>query len=246
MADYDIAIIGGDLNGVSVARDAAGRGLRVILLEQGDLGAGASSASPRLIHGDLAGLERRAFFRVRSALAERDIWLGIAPHLVRPMRFAIPAHADERPAWQLRSWLLFYDRLASRSGLPASATVDVTHHPFGDALKRPFGTAFEYSDCVVDDSRLVILNAVDAAARGAVIRTGARCTRAERGATWRLVTIDRGHRQVVTARAVANATGAWTASVTETVLRQPPQSLGLMQTSQIVVRRLFDGDNVYV
>ena len=246
MADYDLAIIGGGLNGVSVARDAAGRGLRVILLEQGDLGAGASSASPRLIHGDLAGLERRAFFRVRSALAERDIWLRIAPHLVRPMRFAIPAHADERPAWQLRSWLLLYDRLASRSGLPVSATVDVTHHPVGNALKRPFGTAFEYSDCVVDDSRLVVLNAVDAAARGAAIRTGARCTRAERGEFWRLVTIDRGHRHVITARALVNATGAWTASVTETVLRQPPLSLGLMQMSQIVVRRLFDSDNVYV
>jgi glycerol-3-phosphate dehydrogenase len=246
MADYDLAIIGGGLNGVSIARDAAGRGLRVILLEQGDLGAGASQASPRLIHGDLAGLERRAFFRVRSALAERDIWLRIAPHLVRPMRFAIPAHADERPAWQLRSWLLLYDRLASRSGLPASATVDVTHHPLGNALKRPFGTAFEYSDCVVDDSRLVVLNAVDAAARGAAIRTGARCTRAERGEFWRLAMIDRGHRHVITARALVNATGAWTASVTETVLRQPPLSLGLMQMSQIVVRRLFDGDNVYV
>src|ERR1700674_4919969 len=180
MADYDLAIIGGGLNGVNIARDAVGRGLRVILLEQGDLGAGASSASPRLIHGDLAMLERRAFLRVRRALAERDIWLRIAPHLVRPMRFAIPAHVDERPAWQLRSWLLLYDRLASRSGLPASATVDVTHHPLGNALKRPFGTAFEYSDCVVDDSRLVVLNAVDAAARGAVIRTGARCTRADR------------------------------------------------------------------
>jgi glycerol-3-phosphate dehydrogenase len=246
MADYDLAIIGGGLNGVSIARDAAGRGLRVILLEQGDLGAGASSASPRLIHGDLAGLERRRFLRVHRALAERDIWLRTAPHLVRPMRFAIPAHSDERPAWQLRSWLLFYDRLASRNGLPASATVDVTHHPVGNALKRPFGTAFEYSDCVVDDSRLVILNAVDAAARGAVIRTGARCTRAERGATWRLVTIDRGHRQVVTARAVANATGAWTASVAETVLRQSPPNAAPVQMSQIVVRRLFDSDNVYV
>jgi glycerol-3-phosphate dehydrogenase len=246
MADYDVAIIGGGLNGVSIARDAAGRGLRVILLEQGDLGAGASSASPRLIHGDLAGLERRRFLRVHRALAERDIWLRTAPHLVRPMRFAIPAHSDERPAWQLRSWLLFYDRLASRNGLPASATVDVTHHPVGNALKRPFGTAFEYSDCVVDDSRLVILNAVDAAARGAVIRTGARCSRAERGATWRLVTIDRGHRQVVTARALVNATGAWTTSVTETVLRQPPPTAATMQMSQIVVRRLFDSDNVYV
>lgn len=246
MADYDLAVIGGGLNGVSIARDAAGRGLRVILLEQGDLAAGASSASPRLIHGDLAGLERRRFLRVHRALAERDIWLRIAPHLVRPMRFAIPEHSDERPAWQLRSWLLLYDRLASRNGLPASATVDVTHHPVGNALKRPFGTAFEYSDCVVDDSRLVILNAVDASARGAVIRTGARCTRAERGATWRLVTIDRGHRQVMTARALVNATGAWSASVAETVLRQPPPKADVMQISQIVVRRLFDSDNVYV
>ncbi|MBR1188193.1 glycerol-3-phosphate dehydrogenase [Bradyrhizobium sp. AUGA SZCCT0160] len=246
MADYDLAIIGGGLNGVGIARDAAGRGLRVILLEQGDLAAGASSASPRLVHGDLAGLERRRFLRVRAALAERDIWLRIAPHLVRPMRFAIPAHTDERPAWQLRSWLLLYDRLASRAPLPRSATVDVTHHPVGNPLKRPFGTAFEYSDCVVDDSRLVVLTAVDAAARGAAIRTGARCTRAERGETWRLVTIDRGHRQVVTARALVNATGAWTATVAETVLRQPPPRLATIQMSQIVVRRLFDTDNVYV
>jgi len=246
MADYDVAILGGGLNGVSIARDAAGRGLRVILLEQGDLGTGASSASPRLVHGDLAGLERRHFFRVRAALAERDIWLRIAPHLVRPMRFAIPAHADERPPWQLRSWLFLYDRLASRAGLPASATIDVTHHPIGNPLRRPFGTAFEFSDCVVDDSRLVVLCAVDAAARGAVIRTGARCTRAERGETWRLVTIDRGHRQVVTARTLVSATGAWTATVAETVLRQPPPTLSPVQISQIVVRRLFDTDSVYV
>jgi glycerol-3-phosphate dehydrogenase len=246
VADYDLAVIGGGLNGVSVARDAAGRGLRVILLEQGDLGAAASSASPRLIHGDLAVLERRAFFRVRAALAERDIWLRIAPHLVRPMRFAIPAHSDERPSWLLRSGLLLYDRLASRSVLPASATIDVTHHPVGIALKRPFGTAFEYSDCVVDDSRLVIAKAMDAAERGAVIRTGARCVRADRLDIWRLVTRDRGHRQIITARALANATGAWTASVAETVLRMPPPNLGTVQIGQIIVRRLFDSDTVYV
>src|SRR6202051_1179059 len=185
MADYDLAIIGGGLNGVSMARDAAGRGLRVILLEQGDLGSAASSASPRLIHGDLAVLERRAFLRVRTALAERDTWLRIAPHLVRPMRFAIPAHSDERPPWLLGLGLLLYDRLASRSRLPASVTVDVTHHPIGNALKRPFGTAFEYSDCVVDDSRLVIAGAVDGAGGGAVIRTGARCVRADRLDIWR-------------------------------------------------------------
>src|SRR5258708_37445457 len=116
MADYDLAIIGGGLNGVSIARDAAGRGLRVILLEQDDLGAAASSASPGLIHGDLAMLERRGFFRVRAALAERDGWLRMAPHLVRPMRFIMPAHAGERPSWLLRLALLLYDRLAAADG----------------------------------------------------------------------------------------------------------------------------------
>lgn len=246
MADYDLAIIGGGLNGVSVARDAAGRGLRVILLEQGDLGAAASSATTRLIHGDLAVLERRGFWRVRTALSERDTWLRIAPHLVRPMRFAIPLHAEERPPWLLRAGLLLYDRLASRSELPASATVDVTHHPIGNALKRPFGTAFEYSDCVADDSRLVVLTAVDAAERGAVICTGARCIRADRLDTWRLVAIDRGRRHVITSRALVNAAGAWTVSVAETVLRMAPPRAHATQVSQIVVRRLFDTENVYV
>jgi glycerol-3-phosphate dehydrogenase len=247
MADYDLAIIGGGLNGVSVARDAAGRGLRVILLEQGDLGGAASSATARTIHGDLAVLERWRFRRVRNALAERETWLRIAPHLVRPLRFVIPVHADERPPWFLRVGLLLYDRLAARSRLPPSATIDVTHHPIGTALKRPFGTAFEYSDCVVDDSRLVIASAVDAAERGADIRTGARCVRADRTDTWRLAVIDRGRRQVITARALANASGAWTVSVAETVLRVPlPWKVGTGQISQIVVRRLFDTDNVYV
>jgi glycerol-3-phosphate dehydrogenase len=246
MAEYDLAIIGGGLNGVSMARDAAGRGLRVILLEQGDLGAAASSATSRLIHGDLSVLERRGVSRVRLQLAERDTWLNIAPHLVRPMRFAIPAHSDERPPWLLRLGLLLYDRLASRPELPPSATVEITHHPIGVALKRPFGTAFEYSDCVVDDSRLVILHAVDAAARGAEIRTGARCVRADREKIWRLVAIDRGHRRVITARALAVATGAWTSTVAETVLRMPSPRAAAAQVSQIIVRRLFETDNVYV
>jgi glycerol-3-phosphate dehydrogenase len=246
MADYDLAIIGGGLNGVSIARDAAGRGLRVILFEQGDLGGAASSATPRLIHGDLSVLERRGFWRVRRALAERRIWLAIAPHLVRPMRFAIPAHSDERPPWLLRAGLLLYDRLAEQSGLPPSATIDITHHPVGNALRRPFGTAFEYSDCVVDDSRLVVLTALDATERGAVVRTGARCVRADRTDFWRLAVVDRGHRQVITSRALANTTGGWAAMVAETVLRQPPPRAGAVQVSQIIVRKLFESDNVYV
>lgn len=246
MADFDLAIIGGGLNGVSVARDAAGRGLRVILIEQGDLGGAASAASGRLIQGDLAVLERRALSRLRTALAERDTWLKIAPHLVRPMRFVIPAHSDGRPLWLLRLGLILYDRLSPHGGLPPSEAIDVTHHPTGNALRRPIGTAFEYSDCLVDDSRLVIANAVDAAERGAVIRTGARCVRADRLDVWRLVVIDRGHRQVITARSLANAAGAWTGTVAETVTRMPPPRATLIKMSQLIVRRLFETDNVYV
>jgi glycerol-3-phosphate dehydrogenase len=245
MADYDLAIIGGGLNGVSLARDAAGRGLRVILIEQGDLGGAASSATPRLVHGDLAALERRGFLRVRRALAEREVWLDIAPHLVRPMRFVIPAHANERPPLRLRTGLWLYDRLAPRR-LSGATTLDVTHHPLGDALKRPIGTAFEFSDCLVDDSRLVVLTALDAAERGAEIRTGARCVRADREDVWRIAVIDRGHRRVLTAHALANATGAWSASTAETVLRQPAQAGRTSRVSQIVVPRLFDVDAVYV
>jgi glycerol-3-phosphate dehydrogenase len=246
MADYDLAIIGGGLSGTSLARDAAGRGLRVGLFEQGDLGGGASSATSRLIHGDLATLEQWRFFRVRRALAEREVWLRIAPHLVRPMRFAIPAHADERAPLLLRSSLWIYDRLAPATRLPPSLTIDVTHHPIGNALKRPFGTAFEYSDCLVDDTRLVVLNALDAAARGAVIRTGARCVRVERTDVWRLALVDRGRRRVVTSRALANASGGWTAIVAETILRLPPPKVVARQIGQIVVPRVFDTDNVYV
>ena len=247
MADYDLAIIGGGLNGVSLARDAAGRGLRVILIEQGDLGGAASAASGRLIQGDLAVLERRAFRRTRNALAERDIWMRTAPHLVRPAHFVIPAHSEERPPWLLRFGLFVYDRLAPPDSLPRSAAIDITHHPIGDALQRPFGTAFGYSDCVVDDSRLVVASAVDAAERGADIRTGARCVRADRGNVWRLALIDRGHRQVITSRALANTSGAWTVSVAETVLRVPaPRTVAAIKLGQIIVRRLFETDNVYV
>jgi glycerol-3-phosphate dehydrogenase len=162
------------------------------------------------------------------------------------MRFVIPAHSDERPPWLLRAGLFVYDSLTNRSGLPVTTTLDITHHPVGNALKRPFGIAFEYADCVVDDSRLVVLTALDAAERGAAIRTGARCVRADRTDTWRLAVVDRGHRRVITSRALANASGGWTSMVAETVLRQPQSAMAATQMSQIVVPRLFESDNVYV
>jgi glycerol-3-phosphate dehydrogenase len=248
MADYDLAIIGGGLNGASLARDAAGRGLRVVLIEQGDLASAASSAGPPLIHGDPALLEHRRWWRVRTQLTERERWITNAPHLVRPMRFALPLHPDERTPSVLRAGLLFYDRLAGAAALPPSETVDVTHHPIGNPLQRPFGIAFEYSDGLADATRLVVASAVDAAERGAVIMTGARCVRADREDTWRLAVIDRGHRRLITSRALANTTGAWAQTVNETILRQPQlaRQLSAVQVSQIIVPRLFDTDNVYV
>src|SRR6266545_1308711 len=187
MADFDLAIIGGGINGTAIARDAAGRGLRVLLVEQHDLGSGTSSASTKLIHGGLRYLEHGAFRLVREALAEREVLLRNAPHLIRPLRFVLPHHEDLRPAWQLRAGLFLYDRLGGRKILPATQVLDLTHGAVAAPLKRRYRLGFEYSDCRVDDSRLVVLNAVDAAARGAVIRTRTRLVRAERDAElWRL------------------------------------------------------------
>jgi glycerol-3-phosphate dehydrogenase len=244
LADYDLAVIGGGLTGASVARDAAGRGLRVALFEQGDLANGASSASSRLMVGDLQLLERRALASVRRSLLERDRQLRLAPHLVRPLRFVIPLHPQGRPVWLLRLGLSVYDRLGA--GPPASETLDLSHHEAGFCLQRPYGSAFEFSDAVADDARLVVLNAVDAAVRGADICTGARCVRADRDSEWRLALIDRGRRRNVTARALVSAVGAWTGQFAETVLRRAAPPLALVRESQIIVRRLFEHDQVYV
>ena len=188
------------------------------------------------------------FLRVRAALAERDIWLRIAPHLVRPTRFVIPAHSDERPPWLLRSGLLLYDRLASACGLPASATIDVTHHPIGNALKRPFGTAFEYSDCWSTIRGWWSLNAVDAAERGAD-DPHRRALRSRRPARHLAAGGDRprpspgDHGEG--ARQCQSAPGR--RRVAETVLRMPPpRRSARARISQIIVRRLFETDNVYV
>ncbi len=171
MADYDIAIIGGGINGTGLARDAAGRGLRVLLVEMNDLSSGTSSASSKLIHGGLRYLEHGAFRLVREALGEREVLLRMAPHLIHPMRFVLPPMPGLRAPLKLRLGLLLYDWLGARKLLPSSRTIDLTHNVVGQPLKRSFRYAFEYSDCWVDDSRLVALKALDAAERGAAVRT---------------------------------------------------------------------------
>src|SRR5215470_6124057 len=159
MADFELAIIGGGINGAGLARDAAGRGIKVLLVEMNDLGSGTSSASSKLIHGGLRYLEHGAFRLVREALNEREVLLRIAPHLVRPMRFMLPPIPGLRSSLLLRFGLILYDILGARKLLPASRTVDLTHHKVGQPLKRTFRYGFEYSDCWVDDSRLVVVNA---------------------------------------------------------------------------------------
>jgi glycerol-3-phosphate dehydrogenase len=247
MAEFDLAIIGGGINGTALARDAAGRGISVLLVEMNDLGSGTSSASSKLIHGGLRYLEHGAFRLVREALNEREVLLRMAPHLVRPMRFMLPPMPGLRSALLLRFGLILYDLLGARKLLPASRTVDLTHHAVGQPLKRTFRYGFEYSDCWVDDSRLVVLTALDAAERGAVIRTRTRCARAERRGEWELVLNARGRREVKTARVLVNAAGPWIGPVADTVIREPlPKAVRLIKGSHIVVRRHFEHDYGYL
>ncbi len=247
MADFDLAIIGGGINGVGIARDAAGRGLKVLLVEQNDLASGTSSASTKLVHGGLRYLAFGAFHLVREALAEREVLMRIAPHLVRPMRFVLPAEAGYRPAWMLRIGLMLYDWIGGRRTLPGRRTVDFHTDPAGAPFKQNFTYGFEYSDCSVDDARLVVVNALDAVARGATIRTRTRCLRADRAGEWTLVLDARGRRDVATARVLVNATGPWLAGAAATVLRlDEPLPVRLVKGSHIVVKRMFEHDRAYL
>ncbi len=240
MADYDLAIIGGGINGTGLARDAAGRRLRVLLVEQNDLASGTSSASTKLIHGGLRYLEHGAFRLVHEALNEREVLLRMAPHVIRPLRLMLPPSPGSRSPLLLRFGLFIYDILGGRKLLPATRTVDLTHHPVGQPLKRSFRYGFEFSDCLVDDARLVVLTALDAAERGAVIRTRTRCVRAERQGEWKLVLNARGRREEVTARVLVNAAGPWIGEVADTVIRQPlPAPVRLIKGSHIVLPRRF-------
>ena len=248
MAEYDLAIIGGGINGAGIARDAAGRGLSVLLIEQNDLASGTSSKSTKLIHGGLRYLEIYAFRLVREALIEREVILRNAPHLAKPLRFVLPHHAGLRPAWMLRLGLFVYDHLGGRHILPPTEDLDFTHSAVGEPLKRTYRRGFAYSDGWIDDARLVVLNAVDAAERGAVIRTRTRLLRADRaGQGWQLVLNARGNREIVNARVLVNAAGPWASEVTERLLRLKTSAhVRLVKGSHILVRKLFAHDHAYI
>jgi glycerol-3-phosphate dehydrogenase len=249
VSDFDIVIIGGGVNGCGIARDAAGRGYSVLLAEQGDLGAGTSSASTKLVHGGLRYLEYYEFRLVREALIEREVLLRAAPHIIWPLRFILPHHKGLRPAWLLRLGLFLYDHLGGRKLLPPTTVRDLTKEPEGAPLASEYRKGFEYSDCWVEDSRLVVLNAMDAAERGAEICVRTRCTAARRvDGRWH-VTLRQpdGTERHVSARLLVNAAGPWVDDVLKEALgSNAPAKVRLVQGSHIVVPRLFDHDKAYI
>lgn len=246
---YDIAVIGGGINGCGIARDAAGRGYSVFLAEQNDLASGTSSWSTKLIHGGLRYLEFYEFRLVREALMEREVLWRLAPHIIWPMRFVLPHHKGLRPAWLLRLGLFLYDHIGGRKLLPATKTLDMRRDAAGKPLKPLFSRAFEYSDCWVNDARFVVLNARDAADRGADIRTRTKIVRAARdGDVWRIETQDRdsGFKQTLRARMLVNAAGPWVDEVLAGALgRNGVANVRLVQGSHIVITRKFDDPRAY-
>ena len=247
---YDLAIIGGGINGCGIARDAVGRGYSVYLCEQGDLGGATSSSSTKLLHGGLRYLEHHEFRLVREALIEREVLWGIAPHIVRPLRFVLPHAKGMRPAWLLRLGLFIYDHLGGRKLLPGTTHVNLKTGPVGQGLRAGLTRGFEYSDCWVEDNRLAILNAIDAQERGATIRVGTRATRAEPapGGGWRLTTrTEDGTEETITARMLINAAGPWANDVARGIARRPPKGrVRQVQGSHIVVPKLYDHDRCFI
>lgn len=243
MADrFDLAVIGGGVNGAGIARDAAGRGAKVLLLEAGDLAQGTSSASTKLIHGGLRYLEHYEFALVREALKEREALWAIAPHIVHPLRFVLPHVEGLRPRWLLRLGLLLYDHIGGRKRLPATRTIDLRRHPAGVPLKGGFATGFEYSDGWVDDARLVVLNARDAAEHGATVLTRTPLTAARREEEgWAIETPAGPFR----AAALVNAAGPAVLKVEALLGDAPDYAMRLVRGSHIVVRKLFDHPFAY-
>ncbi len=267
--DFDLFVIGGGINGVGVARDAQGRGLRVALAEMNDLASATSSASTKLFHGGLRYLEFFEFGLVRKALIEREVLLRAMPHISWPMRFVLPYHKDmrfenetptsrllsfvmpwmkgRRPAWLIRLGLFMYDNLGGRQILPGTRTVDLTKDPLGRPLKQKFAQAYEYSDCWIEDSRLVVLNARDAELRGAKIMVRTKVTQARREADHWVITVEGpAGIQTVTARALVNAGGPWVEDVVRNTVRMnTSEGIRLVRGSHIVTKKLYDHDKCY-
>ena len=245
----DLVVIGGGINGAGIARDAAGRGLSVILCEKDDLAQGTSSRSGKLIHGGLRYLEYYEFRLVREALIEREVLLNAAPHIVWPMRFVLPHSPEQRPAWLVRLGLFLYDHLGGRQKLPGCRNINLTRDPEGRPIKPQFTRAFEYSDCWVDDARLVSLNALDASERGAKVMTRTAATSARRvGGMWEVeFTSGDGARSKARAKAIANAAGPWVENVINGVAgSNSPRRVRLVKGSHIIVPKFWEGPQAYL
>lgn len=246
---YDLLVVGGGINGSGIARDAAGRGLKVLLCEKDDLAAHTSSSSTKLIHGGLRYMEQYEFDLVRKALKEREVLLAMAPHITRPMRFVMPHDSHLRPAWMIRVGLFLYDHLSRRRYLAASGSIDLRSHPAGVPLRPGYRRGFVYSDAWVEDARLVILNAKDAAERGATVLTRTRCEQlvpASDGWSAQLVS-EHGLSLNVHARALVNAAGPWVGQfLNENSPIKSGHTVRLVKGSHIVVRKLFDHPHAYI
>ena len=246
---YDLLVIGGGINGAGIARDAAGRGMRVLLAEKDDLASHTSSASTKLIHGGLRYLEQYEFRLVREGLREREVLLANAPHIIWPLRFVLPHEPSMRPRWMLKAGLFLYDRLGGQArSLPASHAVDLRKPPHRAILQERLTHGFEYSDCWVEDARLVVLTALDAEERGATIRTRTECTALERlPDRWRATLRSAAGEETVEARALVNAAGPFVDAVARLAFGQgTPAHLRLVKGSHIVIRRAYPGEHAYI
>ncbi|CBL46805.1 Glycerol-3-phosphate dehydrogenase [gamma proteobacterium HdN1] len=247
---FDLFVIGGGINGVGIANDATGRGLSVALVEQADLASATSSASSKLIHGGLRYLEQYEFRLVRDALAERETLLAKAPHLIKQMRFILPHRPHLRPAWMIRIGMFLYDHLSTRSRLAGSRTLQLDANDPSNPLEASITTGFEYSDCQVDDARLVVANAIQARDQGALVLTRTRCQRAERkDGFWHIAVeqLDSGQVRHFRARALVNAAGPWAQQfIEENLHARSPRHVRLIKGSHFVVPRIHEGNQAYI
>jgi D-erythritol 1-phosphate dehydrogenase len=246
---FDLIVVGGGINGAGIARDAVGRGLSVLLVEKDDLAQGTSSRSGKLVHGGLRYLEYYEFRLVREALIEREVLLAAAPHIIWPMRFVLPHSPEQRPAWLIRVGLFLYDHLGGRKKLPPTRTLDLTAAPEGVPIRRTFRKAFEYSDCWVDDARLVVLNALDLKQRGGTVRLRTALTAARRDSErWSATFVDSVTGETLSARAkaIVNAAGPWVEDVLHCAGSNADNRVRLVKGSHIVTRKFWDGEQAYL